>query len=112
MIDLDGSIISIDELRKLYEKGSVRWTVHALERLQERGIKINDIKHAIMFGKIIEQYPMDYPYPSCLVFGIDVLGGPIHVVCGIGGGFMWIISAYRPDSDDWEPDFETRKVKK
>ena len=36
----------------------------------------------------------------------------IHIVCGIGGDSLWIITAYYPDSKEWEKDMKTRKEKK
>ena len=33
----------------------------------------------------------------------------IHVVCGIGEGHLWIITAYRPSLEKWESDLKTRK---
>ena len=58
-------------------------------------------------GGIIEEYPQDYPYPSCLL--LHVLEKPLHVVCGAGDGQLWIITVYRPDPSQWETDFATRK---
>lgn len=60
---------------------------------------------AIIGGEIIEEYPTDYPFPSCLMLGSNRL----HVVCGVGAGMLWIITAYRPTSDKWETDLKTRK---
>ena len=54
-------------------------TQHSSE-CRQRGIKIKDIRHAIMTGEIIEQYPDDYPFPSCLIFGYSVDNRIIHVV--------------------------------
>ena len=39
-------------------------TKHAANRLKERGIRLDDIEHAIMNGRIIEEYPDDRPFPS------------------------------------------------
>ncbi len=99
--------LSIEELRELCAKGSVRWTDHVLKRLMQRGIFQSEIIQAIMDGEIIEQYPDDYPYPSCLILGTT--GRIIHVACGRGENELWIITAYRPDSSEWEDDFKTRK---
>lgn len=103
--------ITIDELRILCQNRAIRWTTHVLERLQEREIQPRDVKSAVMSGEIIEQYPTDYPYPSCLVLGASVNGRFIHVVCGVGDGKLFIITAYYPDFDKWESDYKTRKGK-
>ena len=103
--------ISLESLHSLCTDETITLTQHLQLRMRERGIKYADIKNAIMTGKIIEQYPTDQPFPSCLIFGLSVQSKPLHVVCGIGEGLLWIITTYYPDSNKWEPDFETRRGK-
>jgi hypothetical protein len=62
-----------------------------------------------MNGEIIEQYPTDYPYPSCLILGLSVSNQHIHVVVGSNMETLWIITAYYPNPDKWENDNKTRK---
>ena len=76
-----------------------------------RGITQDDVTQAIRSGEIIEQYPDDYPYPSCLLLGTTDTGETFHVVCSQGDSEVWMITAYRPDTDKWESDLKTRKVK-
>ena len=45
----------------------MKWYKHALERMQERDISRRDVKNRIMQGEIIEDYPDDFPHPSCLI---------------------------------------------
>lgn len=104
--------MKIDDLRKLCKSGSIKWTAHMLARLQERGIEPSDIKNSINTGCIIEQYPNDYPYPSCLVLGTTVAGKILHVVIGVGGGYLWLITAYYPSPLKWNEDFSVRKEQK
>lgn len=101
--------ITLDELRKLCKDETIQFTDHARLRCQERGLKYSDLKAAVLNGEIIEQYPTDYPFPSCLVLGASIAGHHIHVVCGIGGGLLWLITAYIPDPAKWAPDMKTRK---
>lgn len=103
--------ISIGDLQKLCKAGAIRWTSHAVKRLMQRGIFQINVTQAIENGKIIEQYPDDYPYPSCLLLGTSEAGDAIHVVCGLGEGILWIITAYYPDPDEWETDLQTRRLK-
>ena len=97
----------LQELRSLCEAGKITWTRHALTRMLQRDISREEVKAAILHGKVIENYPQDYPYPSCLILHIQ--GKPLHVVCGAGDGELWIITVYRPDPSQWENDFATRK---
>ncbi|WP_026767768.1 DUF4258 domain-containing protein [Selenomonas ruminantium] len=92
-------------LKKLCKEDNISWTNHVLQRLIQRGIHTSDVVEAIMTGEIIEDYPDDYPYPSCLVLGSNKL----HVVCGVGEGRLWIITAYSPTPDKWESDLKTRR---
>lgn len=54
--------LNLDTLRKLCDSGSIVWSVHATERLQERGITKPDVLNVIHHGRIIEQYPDAFPY--------------------------------------------------
>ena len=101
--------LNIDDLRMLYNKRAVLWSAHALKQLQERRIHREDIETCIMNGEIIEQYPNDYPFPSCLILGIDTGNKTIHAVIGSDGEHIWIITAYYPSPLKWEADFKTRK---
>lgn len=101
--------ITIDILRSLCNDETIFMTQHMYNRCRERGIKYDDIKSAIMSGEIIEQYPDDFPYPSCLTLGITMVGRYLHVVCGVSEEQIWIVTAYYPDPDKWETNFKMRK---
>ena len=81
--------------------------MHAAKRIEQRGILLKDIIDCIMTGEIIEQYPDDYPYPSCLVLGSK--NKPLHTVVGTNGSQLWIVTAYYPSADKWMDDLKTRK---
>lgn len=49
------------------------------------------------------------PTPCCLILGSNVGGKYLHVICGMIDDIVYIISAYYPDPNRWEPDFITRK---
>ena len=103
--------LTLDLLQKLCDNNCIIWSAHATERLQLRGIHRNDVIHAIQCGKIIEQYPDDHPYPSCLVLGLSLQGRTIHVVCGSEGTILKIITAYYPSEDKFDTTGEYRKEK-
>ena len=99
----------IEEIRRCVQSGAVRWTEHAMQRLIKRGIAKGEVAQSLMTGEIIEQYPDDYPYQSCLVVGLTIGGKCLHIVCGLGEPDLWIITAYRPDQAEWSKDFKARK---
>ena len=72
--------LNIEDLRKICSLENIEITLHAAKRLEQRGIKMADITACIQNGKIIEQYPTDYPYPSCLILGLSVNNQHLHVV--------------------------------
>lgn len=102
-------MVDINELRAICAKKAIRPTRHALVRLFQRNISLADVEYTIENGEIIEQYPDDMPEPSCLVLSYKPY--PIHVVCSIVEDEIWLVTAYRPDIDKWEPDMKTRKEK-
>lgn len=102
-------MIDIEQLRALNKPEQMAITEHARRRLIERNISVNDIIQCIDSGEIIKQYEDDKPFPSCLVLGASVGGEYIHVVVSHDSDWLYLITAYHPDSDAWEPDFKTRK---
>jgi len=101
--------LDFDDIRKLIEANSIRWTDHALKRIIQRSISRSDILHVLSNGEIIEEYPDDYPHPSCLVLGMKEDKSPLHIVCGIGDSELWVISVYYPDPEKWINNFKQRK---
>lgn len=104
--------LNIDTIKKLIKDRKIRWTNHVMIRLLQRQISQKDIEIAMLNGEIIEEYEESYPYPSCLVYGINMNNKVIHIVCGTNGEELWIITAYYPNELEWEKDLKTRKEKK
>ena len=53
--------LNIEDLKNICFPENIEITLHAAKRLEQRGITLNDIIDCIKSGKIIEQYPSDYP---------------------------------------------------
>lgn len=68
-----------------------------------------DVKTAISNGRIIEYYYEDYPYASCLITGKNRSDEDIHIVCGVNNNLVYMITAYYPDSKEWEEDMKTKR---
>ena len=102
-------MLDINELRHLCHDKNIAITKHANNRLKERDISIDDIKYAIQSGEIIRQYEDDKPSPSCLILGVAESNIRIHVVASMDADVLYIITAYYPDSDEWESDLKTRR---
>ena len=104
--------MNIEFLKELVKSQKIRWTNHMVIRLLQRNISQEDIENAILNGEIIEEYENDYPYPSCLVYGISLNNNIIHIVCGVNDDELWIITAYYPDKEKWDNSLKIRKENK
>lgn len=89
---------------------SLRFRVHAVIQMEERGLDVKDIRTALDNGDDIESRPDDHPYPARLVLGLCRIGA-IHVAVrdNIADDEIIIETAYRPDPALWEPDLKTRR---
>ena len=101
--------LTIELIREISDGGNIKWTKHVIRRLQERQIYREDVYNVIYHGKIIEQYPDDFPDPSCLLSGRDTKNNPLHVVISADGTILTVITAYEPTLDKFETDYETGK---
>lgn len=83
---------------------------HAIKRMFERNISLENVQHVLATGKAIQEYPNDTPYPSRLVLGW-IADKPLHVVTAddTETGTTIVITAYAPDSSVWEANFERKK---
>ncbi len=89
------------------------YTRHARNEMEGEGfgeISEKETTEAILSGKIIEDYPEDDPYPSCLLYGRSSENRPLHIVCAYAkdAETVIIITVYQPHPDRWI-DFERRK---
>ena len=91
-----------------------RFTDHARREMEMEPsgpISTAEILATFDTGEIIEEYPDDVPYPSCLILGRTQAGRPLHVVCApvLEEGRLIIVTTYQPDSLRWENDWRRRK---
>ncbi len=74
-------------------------------------IRVEEVLEALNAGEIIEEYPDDQPYLSCLVLGRTVIDRPLHIVCAPVPmeQRLIVITTYQPDPVRWEANFKRRK---
>lgn len=101
--------MDLNIIQEFCKQSKIKWSQHCLERMQERDISRHDVLNCITNGEIIEDYPEDFPNPSCLIFGYTINNSVIHVVVGKDNEFIWIITAYFPNTAKFENDLKTRK---
>lgn len=88
----------------------VNITRHAFQEAKEDELLLDEIYRATRDGEIIEDYPGDTPYPSCLIYGRNQYDEPIHTVWAYAAEsqIAILITVYRPDPDRWI-DWRIRK---
>lgn len=96
-------------IRRCVRQGKILWTYHVNMRLERRFISREEILDGVDTYEIVESYPEDKYLPSFLV----LVSGAIHVLFAIDeqGDNVRIVTAYRPDTNEWLPDLKTRRSK-
>lgn len=86
--------------------------VHAIKRMFERNISVDDVKNVLLDSKVLKEYLDDKPYPSYLVLGW-INDRPIHLVIAVNSEIneTIIITAYEPSLVEWNKEFDVRKGK-
>ena len=102
--------IPIQLIKDLCKRNQVFFKNHALIRVVERQIEINQVLRAINCGQIIKEYSTDKPLPSYLLLGFNKNKKPIHILCAPDEkqDVLWIITVYEPDPELWTSDFKRR----
>lgn len=95
-MELEGIIAAVRANR-------IRITDHADEEALADRLSYDEIFFSVLQGEIIEDYPGDKPFPSCLVHGGTFSGEPVHSVWAYNEASQWavLITVYRPDPERW-----------
>ena len=103
----------INVIKESFKWDNVLYTKHAKDEMEKEEfgeIKEHEIYEAVIDGKVIEDYPGDKPYPSCLIYGKTHNSRPLHIVCAYAHdeAMSIIITVYQPHPGKWI-EFERRK---
>ena len=84
--------------------------VHAIQRMFQRNIRVDDVLSLLKDGDVIESYPNDNPYPSRLILGWCG-SRPLHAVVAYNDvkGENIVITVYEPALHEWEQGFRERR---
>lgn len=90
--------------------GLLVFRVHAIKRMFQRRISLDDVRHVLATGEVVEDYPDDIPYPSYLVLGWCE-SRPVHVVAAQNTERQEtiVITVYEPDLTQWDPGYKRRR---
>jgi len=102
-------VIFNEEIRRR-AKTYIKFTEHARLAMREDDITVDDVISTLT-GEVIEKYPDDKPFPSCLIYGQTVNGKPLHVVCAMPkhADMLIIITTYIPSEEGWVKFRERRR---
>lgn len=97
-------------IREKVRAGAIFWTYHVNMRLLDRFIARRRILESVDTYEIIESYPADKYLPSYLILARHS-GEAFHVLFAVdvAGDNVRIVTAYRPNPDEWQPDLRTRR---
>mgnify|MGYP003961493415 CR=1 FL=1 len=103
--------MKIQNIIKAIQDGTVRISDHARDEAREDSLLLKDIFFSVCNGEIIEDYPADKPYPSCLIYGITENARPIHSVWAYNREKQKaiLITVYAPDPERWIAFKQRRK---
>ncbi|HEY2291968.1 MAG TPA: DUF4258 domain-containing protein, partial [Thermoanaerobaculia bacterium] len=83
-MELEGIIAAIRANR-------IRITDHADEEALADRLSYDEVFFSVLQGEVIEDYPGDKPFPSCLVHGETFSGDPVHSVWAYNEASQWAV---------------------
>jgi len=103
--------MEIDNIIDAIRHNRIKITDHADEEAENDQLTFDEVYFSVLNGEVIEDYPDDKPYPSCLIYGRTFSGDPIHSVWAFNEQSKWavLITVYRPDPSQWI-DWRKRRI--
>jgi Domain of unknown function (DUF4258) len=83
--------IDINDIIEAIRTNRVRISDHADEEAAADQLSFDEIFLSVLQGEIIEDYPTDKPYPSCLIYGQTFSGEPVHSVWAYNAENQWAV---------------------
>ena len=86
------------------------YRLHAIQRMFERQVSVDNVRQVLQSGQIIEDYTDEMSTPGGLI-SRKPGQRPLHVVMAENTpeGELVVITVYQPDPAHWKPGFRDRK---
>ena len=94
-------------IQRCVREQKIHWTFHVNMRLKDRFISRQRILESVSAFEIIESYPRDKYLPSYLIYS-QYQGSIFHILFAVDvpGDNVRIVTAYYPDTEEWEEDLK------
>ena len=103
--------MDIEDIKRKVGEGRYTISFTHTEKLRLRRIKAADIEQAVKSGNIIEDYPNDPRGRSYLILG-RIGNRILHILFArLEAAELLVVTAYEPDPEEWENDWQTRKAR-
>ena len=98
-------------IQECVRRGDMLWTYHVNMRLEGRFIARDSIVAAVDAYELVEAYPDDQYLPSYLVLAHRD-SDYFHVLfaADVSGANVRVVTAYRPDPNEWEENRRKRRL--
>ena len=96
----------LKRIQRCFREDKIYYSKHARDEMEddESGeILDSEVFEIVSTGTIIEHYPDDEPYPSCLIYGRTTKNRPLHAVCAYSEDekLSIVITVYQPNPERW-----------
>jgi Domain of unknown function (DUF4258) len=102
---------TFERVKKLIVDGNYSFSDHAYEEMTKDDILPHELTYGALNSILVEDYPNAHRGPTALIYCVGHNGRPLHAVWGIpklNTNMVVLVTAYRPDSDEWSKDFLRR----
>ena len=99
-------MLKIEWIQNCIRNSEYYFSKHGEEERQKDNLIIEEVEEALLNGIIIENYEDTGRGESCLVAGFTKNGKPVHVVCGVRGNLLVIITVYVPKPPKFKTPYE------
>lgn len=98
-----GLLVDIESIIDAIPHNRTRLTDHVDEEAQTDHLSFDKTFFNVLHSKIIEDYPTDEPYLSCMIYGDSFAGEPIQHARSYNPMTQWeiLLTVYRSDPNRW-----------